>query len=46
MNVNDLSACLATSQLYGEGDVEITDLQTDSRRVKPGICLSVYPDTP
>lgn len=42
MKVNELSACLATSQLYGDGDVEITDLQTDSRRVGPGdlfICL-------
>lgn len=42
MKVNELSACLATSRLHGDGDVEITDLQTDSRRVKPGdlfICL-------
>ncbi len=42
MKVNELSACLATARLYGDGDVEITDLQADSRRVKPGdlfICL-------
>lgn len=42
MKVNELSACLATSRLYGDGEVEITDLQTDSRRVSPGdlfICL-------
>ncbi|WP_410514517.1 UDP-N-acetylmuramoyl-L-alanyl-D-glutamate--2,6-diaminopimelate ligase [Paenibacillus sp. BR2-3] len=42
MKVNELSSCLATSRLYGDGDVEISDVQTDSRRVKPGdlfICL-------
>lgn len=42
MKVIELSSCLAASQLYGEGDVEITDIQTDSRRVQPGdlfICL-------
>ncbi|WP_379131535.1 UDP-N-acetylmuramoyl-L-alanyl-D-glutamate--2,6-diaminopimelate ligase [Paenibacillus sp. sgz500958] len=42
MKVNELSSCLAASQLLGDGDIEISDIQTDSRRVKPGdlfICL-------
>jgi len=42
MKVNELSSCLAASQLFGDGDTEISDIQTDSRRVKPGdlfICL-------
>jgi UDP-N-acetylmuramoyl-L-alanyl-D-glutamate--2,6-diaminopimelate ligase len=42
MKVNELASCLAASRLYGEGDIEITNLQTDSRRVEPGdlfICL-------
>jgi UDP-N-acetylmuramoyl-L-alanyl-D-glutamate--2,6-diaminopimelate ligase len=42
MKVNELSSCLAASRLYGDGDIEISDIQTDSRRVKPGdlfICL-------
>lgn len=42
MNINELSSCLAASRLYGDGETEISDLQTDSRKVKPGdlfICL-------
>jgi len=42
MKVNELSSCLATARIYGEGDIEISDIQTDSRRVKAGdlfICL-------
>lgn len=42
MKVNELSACLATSQLYGDGDVEITDLQTDSRRVVLGRSIHLF----
>ncbi|MDQ0192580.1 UDP-N-acetylmuramoyl-L-alanyl-D-glutamate--2,6-diaminopimelate ligase [Paenibacillus wynnii] len=42
MKVNELSSCLAASRLYGDGDIEISDIQTDSRLVKSGdlfICL-------
>jgi len=42
MKVNELSSCLAASRLYGDGEVEISDIQTDSRIVKPGdlfLCL-------
>ncbi|MFE4711269.1 UDP-N-acetylmuramoyl-L-alanyl-D-glutamate--2,6-diaminopimelate ligase [Paenibacillus sp. NPDC056722] len=42
MKVNELASCLAVSHLYGAGDIEIKNLQTDSRRVQPGdlfICL-------
>ncbi|GAJ06948.1 unnamed protein product, partial [marine sediment metagenome] len=42
MKINELSSCLAASRLYGEGETEISDIQADSRKVKPGdlfICL-------
>lgn len=42
MKINELSSCLAASRLYGESETEISDLQVDSRKVKPGdlfICL-------
>ncbi|KGE18113.1 UDP-N-acetylmuramoyl-L-alanyl-D-glutamate--2,6-diaminopimelate ligase [Paenibacillus wynnii] len=42
MKVNELSSCLAASRLYGDGDIEISDIQTDSRLIKSGdlfICL-------
>ncbi|WP_036737283.1 Mur ligase domain-containing protein, partial [Paenibacillus zanthoxyli] len=42
MKLEELSSCLAAARLYGNGGIEITDLQADSRRVKPGdlfICL-------
>lgn len=42
MKVNELASCLAASRLYGDEETEITGLQADSRRVKPGdlfICL-------
>lgn len=42
MKLKELSSCLAAARLYGEGEIEIADLQVDSRKVKPGdlfICL-------
>ncbi|AHV98383.1 UDP-N-acetylmuramoyl-L-alanyl-D-glutamate--2,6-diaminopimelate ligase [Paenibacillus sabinae] len=42
MKLEELSSCLAVSRLIGSGETEITDLQADSRKVKPGdlfICL-------
>ncbi|AKG35696.1 UDP-N-acetylmuramoyl-L-alanyl-D-glutamate--2,6-diaminopimelate ligase [Paenibacillus durus] len=42
MKLEELSSCLAAARLYRNGGIEITDLQADSRRVKPGdlfICL-------
>ncbi|WP_310550250.1 UDP-N-acetylmuramoyl-L-alanyl-D-glutamate--2,6-diaminopimelate ligase [Paenibacillus glufosinatiresistens] len=42
MKLGELAGCLAAARLYGNGDVEIGDLQADSRKVKPGdlfICL-------
>lgn len=42
MLIKELSSCLAAARLYGDGDVEISDLQADSRKVGPGdlfICL-------
>ncbi|WP_150266275.1 UDP-N-acetylmuramoyl-L-alanyl-D-glutamate--2,6-diaminopimelate ligase [Paenibacillus tepidiphilus] len=42
MKLQELASCLAAARLYGDGETEITDLQTDSRKVKPGdlfICL-------
>lgn len=42
MKLNELASCLAAARLHGEGELEITDLQTDSRKVQAGdlfICL-------
>lgn len=42
MKLAELTACLAAARLHGDGDIEITDMQADSRRVAPGdlfICL-------
>ncbi|AIQ64967.1 UDP-N-acetylmuramoylalanyl-D-glutamate--2,6-diaminopimelate ligase [Paenibacillus stellifer] len=42
MKLEELSSCLAAARLYGDSGTEITDLQVDSRKVKPGdlfICL-------
>ncbi|SET63856.1 UDP-N-acetylmuramoyl-L-alanyl-D-glutamate--2,6-diaminopimelate ligase [Paenibacillus sp. NFR01] len=42
MKVSELSACLATARVYGDGETEISGLQIDSRKVKAGdifICL-------
>lgn len=42
MLIKELSSCLAAAHLYGDGDIEISDLQADSRKVGPGdlfICL-------
>ncbi|MBT2288063.1 UDP-N-acetylmuramoyl-L-alanyl-D-glutamate--2,6-diaminopimelate ligase [Paenibacillus albidus] len=42
MKLSELSSCLAAVRLYGDGELDISDIQVDSRRVKPGdlfICL-------
>ncbi|MFC4778470.1 UDP-N-acetylmuramoyl-L-alanyl-D-glutamate--2,6-diaminopimelate ligase [Paenibacillus sp. GCM10023252] len=42
MKIINLTELLRTARLIGDGETEITDVQTDSRKVKPGdlfICL-------
>ncbi|ASA26450.1 UDP-N-acetylmuramoyl-L-alanyl-D-glutamate--2,6-diaminopimelate ligase [Paenibacillus donghaensis] len=42
MKLTELASCLAAARLQGPGEIEITNLQVDSRRVQPGdlfICL-------
>ncbi|MEC0369946.1 UDP-N-acetylmuramoyl-L-alanyl-D-glutamate--2,6-diaminopimelate ligase [Paenibacillus chibensis] len=45
MKLNELASTLTIAQIIGNGDITITGLQTDSRKVAPGdlfICLPGY----
>ncbi|KAF9119523.1 hypothetical protein BGX30_003796 [Mortierella sp. GBA39] len=42
MKLNELASALTTAQIIGDGDITITNIQVDSRKVAPGdlfICL-------